>query len=265
MRRTVRFSVNDARVRGGAGDAPDHGPLNGFAGYPAMRGLGRHYELDIEAVGEVDPVTGYFVNIAEVDAVARSAAIPLIERACDERPDAEPARVLASVVGALAQAMGPRLALARWRLSPTYSVEMEASRMDVVVMRQRFEFAAAHRLHAPSLSEAENRRIYGKCNHPSGHGHNYHLEPAVEIAPTSTFTLADLERITDERVVSRYDHTFLNMDASEFGAAGGVTPSVENIARECYARLAPAIEAAGARLREVRVWETEKTSCTYPG
>jgi hypothetical protein len=50
-----------------------------------------------------------------------------------------------------------------------------------VIIRQKFDFAAAHRLHTPSLSEEENRRIFGKCNNPSGHGHNYQVEPAVEV------------------------------------------------------------------------------------
>ncbi len=230
-----------------------------------MLGLGRHYEIDVVARGEVDPVTGYFVNIAEVDAAARRSAIPVIERACHTGGSEEAAEVLPSVIEALRGEMGSRLSGARWRLSPTYSVEMEVDRMDMVVMRQRFEFAAAHRLHARELSDEENRRVFGRCNHPSGHGHNYHIEPAVEIVKGASFSLADLERITSERVVSRYDHTFLNLDAPEFSLESGVTSSVENIARECYSRLAPAIEEAGARLREVTVWETEKTSCTFPG
>lgn len=228
-----------------------------------MRGLGRHYELDVHARGKVDAITGYFVNIAEVDSAARRAAIPVIQRACDEG-EGDAGAVLVRIVEAMRGEMDGRFCGARWRLSPTYSLEMEIDRMDVVVMRQRFEFAAAHRLHVASLSAEENRRIFGKCNHPSGHGHNYHVEPAVEVGKGSRFSLADLERITHERVVSRYDHTFLNVDAPEFSEDKGVTPSVENIARACFERLAPEIEAAGGRLREVTVWETEKTSCTYP-
>jgi len=264
LTRTVRFSVNDAVSGAGEPSAREGKAANGFAGHPSMRGLGRHYELDVFARGEVDERTGYFVNIAEVDAAARRAAIPVIQGACDAG-EGDAMAALARVIGAMLGEMDGRFCGARWRLSPTYSLEMEVNRMDVVVMRQRFEFAAAHRLHVASMSEEENRRIFGKCNHPSGHGHNYHVEPAVEVGKGSRFSLADLERITQERVVSRYDHTFLNVDAPEFGEEGGVTPSVENIARACYERLAAEIGAAGGRLREVTVWETEKTSCTYPG
>lgn len=261
LRRTVRFSVSPRGLR----PSDESGVVNGFAGHPPMRGLGRHYEFDVDVLGEADPVTGYFMNIAEIDAATRRAGVPIVERACDDGGEEPPGRVLVRVIDALGGELNGRLTRVRWRLSPTYSVEAEADRMNLVILRQRFEFAAAHRLHAPALSDEENKRVYGKCNHPSGHGHNYHIEPAVEIAPDAAFSLVDLERITEERVVSRYDHRFLNVDAPEFGADGGVTPSVENIARECYRRLAPAIEASGARLRDVTVWETEKTSCTYPG
>ena len=84
---------------------------------------------------------------------------------------------------------------------------------------------------------------------------------------TPTFSLETLERITAERVISRFDHAHLNEDTAEFDTSrGGVNPSVENIARVCYDLLAPAVVSASpdARLRSVTVWETDKTSATYP-
>ena len=136
--------------------------------------------------------------------------------------------------------------------------------MTKAILRQRFEFAAAHRLHVPSLSDDENRRLFGKCNHPSGHGHNYVVEPAVAV-PTGmpAFALADLERLTHERVIERFDHKHLNLDTSEFGV-GGLNPSVENIARVCFDLLRESVHAAGGELVAVTVWETEKTCAAYP-
>lgn len=280
LTRTVRFSINppepgrsDAEGAGGTHDPAGLGRAavhNSFAGHPSMRGLGRHYELDVRCRGEVDPRTGYFLNIKAIDAGVREAAAPAIGRACRERAWAEPGEVLAGCFAALDAALGGRVAGVRWRLSPTYSVEVEKSSVHRALLRQRFEFAAAHRLHVASLSEEENRRLFGKCTNPSGHGHNYRVEPCVEVPVEKDgagFGLGDLERITHAVVIERFDHTHLNEDTAEFSTDKGVNPSVENIARVCFELLAPAVKAAdpSVSLRSVTVWETDKTSCTYPG
>ena len=143
--------------------------------------------------------------------------------------------------------------------------------MDRVTLRQSYEFSAAHRLHVPSLSDAENRQLFGKCNNPAGHGHNYRVEPVVAVkvgAEGARFSLADLERLTEEHIVARFDHKHLNQDTREFGPGpGGVNPSVENIARVFFEALAGPVRAAGAdaTLRSVTVWETDRTCATYAG
>ena len=138
--------------------------------------------------------------------------------------------------------------------------------MDHVLISQQFEFSAAHRLHSPDLDEAANRQTFGKCNNPSGHGHNYRLEPIVStpLAATdgaATFDLRHLEQIVDETVIQRFDHTHLNLDTTEFAQ---LNPTLEHIAKVCYDLLEPRIDEAGGRLVRIRVWETEKSSCTYP-
>lgn len=243
---------------------------NGYGGVPAMRGLGRHYELDVCCVGRPDERTGYFLDIKVIDAAARVAAVPVIARACRERAGAQPEGVLAELMAGLNAELGGTVESVRWRLSPTYSVEAAMKNPGEALMRQRFEIAAAHRLHVPGLSDEENRRLFGKCNNPSGHGHNYVIEPAVRVPTGGTgakgFTLADLERITKSAVLDAFDHTHLNVDTPEFRDGSGVNPSVENIARVFFERLRPAIAGhGGAELASVRVWETEKTSATYPG
>lgn len=262
--RTVRFSVGEGRRSG----SPDGVARNGYAGWPRSRGMARYFELDIMATGEVDSHTGYFLNIQEIDRAVREAAIPLIERQCHETPDREPAEVLPSVARALSPALGGRLASVRWRISPTYSVELETERMNRVVVRQRFEFAASHRLHCAALSDEENRRLFGKCNSPNGHGHNYVVEPAVVVrldpSGPPPFTLEALERLTGEAIIARFDHKHLNEDTRDFATQGGLNPSVENIAKVCFDLLAPGVREAGAELASVTVWETEKTSATYP-
>lgn len=274
LTRTVRFCVNDSppHTAPAAGGDLFH---NTFAGAPSMRGLGRYYELDVRCRGEVDPTTGYFINIKEIDRATRATAIPIIEKACRAQPEAEPAEVLLRVLPELGRALQGRVRSVRWRLTPYYSVEMPAPPLSptaapaVALIRQQFDFAAAHRLHAPGLSDDDNRAVFGKCNNPKGHGHNYRLEPCVEtpVGATQAFRLTDLERIVAETILARFDHTHLNEDTPQFDQRlpGGLNPSVENIARVFFDLLGPEIARHHARLRSVTVWETDKTSCTYPG
>lgn len=277
LTRTIRFSIND--------DADWGAPTNTFASFPTMRGFGRHYELDVRCIGEASPSTGYFLNIKDIDQATRATLIPMIERACREESGAFPGDVLARGMASLEAALvegasgSARLQGVRLRLSPYYSVEVlmspapSQSATPVAILRQQFEFAASHRLHCAELSDEQNREMFGKCNNPSGHGHNYRVEPAVEVpvgaaaAGKKGFSLGDLERVTAEMVVKRFDHMHLNVDTAEFRTGSGLNPSVENIAKVCYELLAPAIRQMNpdVRLRCVTVWETEKTSCTYPG
>lgn len=240
-----------------------------------MEGLGRHYEVSVTCRGKPDPVTGYFLAIQEIDRAARQTLVPDISRACHETPHAQPAHLLARALPALDGALGGRLASVRWFLSPTYSVEVTKGTPQHAVLRQRFEFAAAHRLNVAALTPEQNRATFGKCNLPSAHGHNYVLEPAVLLHAVGEgagaasgargFGLSDLEVVVESAVLKQFDHRHLNLDTPQFA---DLNPSVENIARVCYELLAPAVAAASrgrATLRDVTVWETEKTSCTYPG
>ncbi len=227
-----------------------------------MRGLGAHYELEVACAGEADGVTGYVVDIGDVDRAVRERGMGVIGRAFREAPGTEPGELLGEIVreiGVGLEDVGARVESVRWWLSPFYSVSMETTAPCSVVLRQRFEFAASHRLHAPGLSDEENQRVYGKCNNPSGHGHNYVVEPAVRAAPAA-FGLAELERLTKELVIDRFDHKHLNEDVDDFTEE---VASVEHIARRCYELLAPGVKNAGGELESVTVWETEKTSCTY--
>ncbi|MCC6425769.1 MAG: 6-carboxytetrahydropterin synthase [Phycisphaerales bacterium] len=138
------------------------------------------------------------------------------------------------------------------------------------IIRQRFDFAASHRLHNPAMTEQENRACFGKCNNSAGHGHNYIIEPAVRIpvdGAASVFSHADLEDLCKRVILDRFDHKHLNVDTAEFGEGAGVLPTVENIAKVSYDLLAPAVAARcpAARLEAITVWETDRTSSTYPG
>jgi len=233
-----------------------------------MRGLGRYYELTLIVRGEPDPQTGYLINIKELDRVARDRLIPLIEQCCHDAPTAEPAVLIPAL---LRQGLAslPILKALQWALTPTYRVEGSTSDMSKAIIRQQFDFAAAHRLHCPELNDQENRSIFGRCNNPNGHGHNYRVEAAfaIEAGSPDPVGLGELEALVDRAVIDRFDHTHLNEDTEEFASEAGVNPSVENIARVFFERLREASETAfGGRcsVHEVTVWETDRTSASFP-
>lgn len=265
LERTVRFAVSP--VGDAAGHAPARPGVNGFGGAPAMHGVGRHYELDVACEGEPDGATGYLINIKDVDRAVHYAAVPVIVRACADDA-AEPVGTLRDAAAAL-RARLPIATRVRWRLSPTYAVEMTMRETGHAVVRQQFDFAAAHRLHVPSLGDAENRAAFGKCNNPRGHGHNYRIEVALRVptGPSAAgLSLADFERLVQDVVIERFDHKHLNEDTAEFATGTGLNPSVENIAMVCFDLLDSAVrERLGSRgtLAEVTVWETDRTSATY--
>ena len=251
--------------------APAGGPgKNGYAGAPTPRGLPRFYEFEIRCIGHADPTTGYLVDIKSVDFAVTASVAPLLARACAETPEAEPAQLLPAMAASLRPALPADLLSLRWRLTPYYSVEVQAARPSTVLIRQKFDFAASHRLNVSTLSEAENRALFGKCNNPAGHGHNYQVEPCIAVelgqAPDHAFTLIDLERLTDEAIIRPFDHKNLNTDTPEFREPSGINPSVENIASVFYHLLNAAIKAQPkkAELRSLTVWETDRTSSTYP-
>ncbi|MBL8888726.1 MAG: 6-carboxytetrahydropterin synthase [Planctomycetaceae bacterium] len=130
----------------------------------------------------------------------------------------------------------------------------------------QYEFAAAHRLHCESWSAARNQEVFGKCNHPSGHGHNYLLEVTVRSPaafPDRATTMDDsgenlpalINPIVQQHVLQRLDHRFLNIDVAEFRH---MNPTVENIAQVVFRWLHGALPAT-IPLESVRVFETDKT------
>ena len=90
----------------------------------------------------------------------------------------------------------------------------------MIQLTRRYQFSASHRLHSVDLSEAENERIFGKCNNPYGHGHNYEVEVTVkgevDQATGCVVNLSDLDTLVVEQVVAPFDHRNLNEEIVEF-------------------------------------------------
>ncbi len=124
-------------------------------------------------------------------------------------------------------------------------------------------FEAAHRLHNPDRSADWNRNVFGKCNNPHGHGHNYVIEAAVrgEPDPASGYLIdmKDLKAILNRTVVDDVDHRHLNIEVPWLE---GIIPTAENLARVFFERAAPELPD-GVELAAITVHETERNSATY--
>jgi 6-pyruvoyltetrahydropterin/6-carboxytetrahydropterin synthase len=250
-------------IRFGLEETPAPGAVNGFAGNPALTGIAPFVRLAVVIRGEADAVTGMLVNIQDVDRLLREVAVPrLREGHFQRRETAEEA------VGALWELLCGRFGrgeLAELRLRPSDYLTFAVCEKEPAMVRMsvRFEFSAAHRLHAAELSPDANVSIFGRCHNANGHGHNYELEVVVSGKPDAqgrVIALGQLQAIVNREVVDRFDHKHLNLDCAEFGT-GGLNPTVENIAQVIFQRLQG--QVGPAQLAAVRLWETPKTMCEY--
>jgi 6-pyruvoyltetrahydropterin/6-carboxytetrahydropterin synthase len=129
---------------------------------------------------------------------------------------------------------------------------------------RRSNFNAAHRLFRPDWSDEKNQEVFGKCNNPNFHGHNYTLEVWIEgEIDTETGYVIDLKLVKDlvkKEIEERFDHRNLNLDCPEFQS---LIPTAENIAVVCYDLLRDKIDSKFKLT--IRLWETENNIVEYNG
>jgi 6-pyruvoyltetrahydropterin/6-carboxytetrahydropterin synthase len=135
---------------------------------------------------------------------------------------------------------------------------------EMVYLTRKAEFSASHYYHNPELSAEENLRLFGKCNNPYGHGHNYTLEVTVkgQVDARSGFVvdLKQLKELMNREVIDLLDHRFLNKEVPEFQEA---IPTTENLAISIWNRLRPRLKLA--QLHRVRVYESPDLFVDYYG
>jgi 6-pyruvoyltetrahydropterin/6-carboxytetrahydropterin synthase len=232
---------------------------------------GHNYTVQATVAGRLDDQTGIVVNLVDVKEWLAHAVEPFENRYVDA----------GSAVMEGRQPSTENLAILFWRrLSPCVAgtpaelarVEVRESddlwseylgEDEVVYVTRMYDFSAAHRLHSEAISEERNREVFGKCNHPGGHGHNYVLEVTVKgsVDPETgfAFPLDRLDAQVDENVLQRMDHRNLNTDVPEFR---GLNPTSENLAVVIWNALKPGV---GEALHRVRVQETARNSFEYYG
>ncbi|HMS55201.1 MAG TPA: 6-carboxytetrahydropterin synthase [Fimbriimonadaceae bacterium] len=237
---------------------------------------GHNYVLEATVQGTVDPKTGMLVNIKIIDDVLRQCVVSDFDQRSLNDEVEEFSTTPPSVENIL-EVIRHRLTCRQARTELTcLPKEVDLVKLTLIEtetlygelvnhenawktsLTRTYEFAASHRLHAPNLSQHENDELYGKCNNPAGHGHNYVLEVTVSGTPDPKSgmlcDLGQLDSVVHSEVVDRYDHKNLNEDIPEF--RDRVTTS-EIVVQEIWSRLDGKVPA---KLHRVRLFETARNA-----
>lgn len=240
-----------------------------FGAWASPYNHGHNYVLDVTVAGQVDPNTGMVVNIKTIDDIVRGKVVSrLDQKSLNDEVNffqAKPSTVeniLEYVQGILSvpEGLPDGIKLVGLRLEETpllYGELVNQKGSWITSITRVYEFAAAHRLHSEALSQAENEDLFGKCNNPSGHGHNFVLEVTVEGIPDErTGMIANIQEIDDlvnGLVVDRLDHKNLNLDIPEFQKR---VVTSEVLASEIFNWLDGNLPA---KLSRVRLFETARS------
>lgn len=269
--RHVRFSINPFLPE----DSPGY---NSFASRPSGEGLSIFFELLVEVAGDIEPATGFVVNVIDIDSSVRKFVVPIF--AGRIREDFRRLRhigffeineLLTMAWKQLADKFRPaELSKLGLKLNPFRKMEICSEDAKMFYFSERFEFAATHKLWNEQFSDARNFEIFGNCANPTGHGHNYIVEVTIKkpmgsdssrrLVEADSFCVVDFEKIVYNELVKLVDHKNLNTDVAEFEQTN---PTIENIASFAWNKLAGRF--GKVKLHCVTVWETDKTYCSYYG
>lgn len=271
LRRRVTFSAGHAYWLPQRSDEENRAL---FGKWASKWGHGHNYVVEATVAGEIDQASGMVVNITDVDhALKKYVTGPLADKHltyevphfADTPPTLENiARYIAQQFAAHFNDNAAHLTrVIVWEM-PTLWVTINLEK-NMVALTRSFDFAAAHRLDGPGLSPEENLRIFGKCNNPHGHGHNYGVEVTVIGEPDPVtgmiVDLAAFDDVLDREVMDRFDHKHLNLDTPDFAT---INPTSENVTRVIWEHLEGKIPAP-ARLYRVVVKETDRNYFEYYG
>jgi len=256
---------------------PELGDVENFAVFGAAAnpsGHGHNYVLEVTVKGDVAREDGMVINLVALDALLKAEVIvhydhkhlnlqhpvfsgdPRLQPTCENVAIQIWRRLLPSL---------PDQMLHRVRLyeSTTNFVDYYGDKQ-MVYLTKVYEFSAAHRLHSYVLSAEENRVVFGKCNNPAGHGHNYVLEVTVKgdvDARTGLVAgLGFLDKVVQEQVYARFDYKHLNVDTVEFEV---LNPTSENFVKVLWDVLEPQLRPV--ILHRLRLRETPRNYFDYYG
>ena len=233
-------------------------------------GHGHDYLCEVTVKGGIQADTGIVVNLINIKQILKDTVGVLdmthLNHDVPEFQTAVPtSEMLTQMLWDRIRTQLTDCTLSRVRLHEgrTRYIEYHGEDGMMYVTRQ-IEFNAAHRLHSLALSDEENVAVFGKCNNPNGHGHNYQLEVtvrgAIDAKTGTVMPLGELDRIIESEIMARYDHKNLNEDLEEFRT---VNPTSEEFARIIWNRLTPHFTTP--ELYKIRLVETSNNAFEYYG
>ena len=235
---------------------------------------GHNYVLEVMVKGDIDTDDGMVINLTTLDALLKSEVIanydhkhlnsqhPIFAKNPHLQPTCEniTIEIWQRIIPSLTDGLLHRVRLYE---SSTASADYYGEGQ-MVYLTKVYEFSAAHRLHSHLLSDAENRDIFGKCNNPAGHGHNYVLEVTVkgdvDVKTGLVAGLNQIDEVVEKQVIERFDYKHLNLDTPEFER---LNPTSENFVKVLWDVLEPNLRPVV--LHRLRLRETPKNHFDYYG
>jgi 6-pyruvoyltetrahydropterin/6-carboxytetrahydropterin synthase len=231
-------------------------------------GHGHNYALDVTITGPLDARTGMVMNMTDLKALVNEVLAEFDHRHLNEdtpyfKEVVPTTENIVRVLWRLIAAQLPANArLVRLKLNEMDDLWAEYDGSDETSFTRSYVFSAAHRLHSPALSDAENLAIYDKCNNPNGHGHNYRVEVTVGgTIDAQSGMVIDLVMM-DQRVrelLALLDHRHLDHEIAYFADRPS---TAENIIVYLWQELAPRFEG---QLKHLKLYETRKNVFEYAG
>jgi 6-pyruvoyltetrahydropterin/6-carboxytetrahydropterin synthase len=233
-----------------------------------INGHGHDYVLEIMVRGPLDETTGIVINITDIKQIVEE----LVNEELNgkflnyEHPYFQQhIPTTENIVTYLWNQLDSKFKgceLYKIKLYENQFLFSQRGRDSMIHLTRKYHFSAAHRLHSHLLTDSENKEIFGKCNNPHGHGHNYFLEVTVSGEPDTVtgmvMNLSELDQTVNQVVIDKFDHKHLNLDTEEFR---DLNPTSDNLVVVVWNMLSPHLP----KLFKVGVWETDKNYFEYYG
>lgn len=260
LARQIRFQIDPFGRQEIAG-------WNSYAGKPVTEGVGLYLALWVHLKSKVNKETGFVVNVADIDGAVREWVIPYYQQRFNEWFRDRQTPGVGEVVDLLRQsrqrlrgALGKGRVL--WKLeielNPFRRLSVSWEKAEMITYTEKFEFASMHKLWNEKFDKKTNFDLFGRCANPTGHGHNYVIDVAIQPPKGKAGWLEQFEKTVKERFVDIVDHKNLNKDVPVFVKTN---PTVENIAKFAFDQLKTKLKPC--KLVEVIVWENDRTYCRY--
>jgi 6-pyruvoyltetrahydropterin/6-carboxytetrahydropterin synthase len=239
---------------------------------------GHNYQVSVTVAGEVDSRTGMVVNITDINVAMKRHVTDILDNKFLNREveyfqtaPTTTENITRFVWESLEPRLPPAVVLMRVELKEMDTLWSTRERAEagaiVTSLTRVYDFSASHRLHSKHLSDEQNRELFGKCDNPNGHGHNYGVEVTVIGNPDERtgmiFSVDEMDRIVEEQIIRPFDHKHLNLDTTEFA---DVNPTSEMLSVVIWQKLAEKLPTSGLpRLFSVVVNETARNSFEFRG